>query len=122
MRFRVPGAGSFIRPTAPAISFGVSFLNALAAKYIESLHGSNSPERVILGSSNGAIQVEAVGLDKIRSNLSHLERLREVSLDGGDVATPDPPALIKATCPSERLSRPRLPLSSASQPASTGNN
>lgn len=94
----MPGSGSFIRPSAPSITCGVSFLKALSSKYIEALHGSETAEKVTLGSSNGAIEVEAVGLDKIRKNLSHLERLREVSLDNGAVAMSDSPGRIKSIC------------------------
>ncbi len=56
-------------------------------------------EKVILGSSNGAIEVEAVGLDKIRGKLSNVERLREVSLDNEQVASSDPRGKINETCP-----------------------
>ncbi len=92
----VPNSGSFIRPSS-AISYGVSFLTALAAKYIELPHGSGL-EKVVLGSSDGAIEVEVVGLDKIRNNLARLERLRQVSLDNELVCTADPPGQIRRTC------------------------
>ncbi|KAI0807698.1 hypothetical protein C8Q74DRAFT_81996 [Fomes fomentarius] len=92
----VPNSGSFIRPSS-AISYGVSFLTALAAKYIELPHGSGL-EKVVLGSSDGAIEVEVVGLDKIRNNLARLERLRQVSLDNELVSTADPPGQIRRTC------------------------
>ena len=68
------------------------------AKYVEIAHGVG-PEKVILGSSNGAIEVEAVGLDKIRGKLSNLQRLREVSLDNEGVAYSDTPGEIERTCP-----------------------
>ncbi|KAH9951861.1 hypothetical protein B0H21DRAFT_714574 [Amylocystis lapponica] len=96
----VPGAGSFLRPSA-AISYGTSFLNALVAKYTELPHGS-ALETVVLGSSRGAIEVEVVGLDRIRSNLSRLEHLREVSLDNEGVSSADPPGLISSRCPDVR--------------------
>lgn len=95
--YRIPCSGSFIRPSA-SISYGISFLSALFAKYSESLHGS-SLEKVVLGSSNGSIEVEAPGLDRVRNNLSRLERLREVSLDGEGVATADTPGSVRRTCP-----------------------
>lgn len=94
----VPNAGSFIRPTANGVDYGTSFLKALVTKYIELPHGT-SVEKVILGSSNGAIEVEAPGLDKVRGKLSNLQRLREVSLDNHGVATSDPPGEIKQACP-----------------------
>ncbi|KIJ69172.1 hypothetical protein HYDPIDRAFT_80917 [Hydnomerulius pinastri MD-312] len=95
---RVPNAGSFIRPSA-SLGFGQSFLTALNAKYIEAARGSATMEKIVLGSSNGAIEVEAVGLDKIRSNLAALERLREVSLDNEKVAVGDTTGKIHETCP-----------------------
>lgn len=79
---------------------GVSFLQALSEKYIEQLHGEETQETVVLGSSLGAIQVEIVGLDKVRTKLSRLERLKLASLDGTLVAHPDAKGKIKDTCPS----------------------
>ncbi|KAJ7149343.1 hypothetical protein C8R46DRAFT_1179791 [Mycena filopes] len=97
---RLPNAGSFIRPT-PSIFYGTSFLKALYSKYVEMPHGSESQEKVLLGSSNGAIEVEAVDLDKIRGKFAHLDRLREVSLDSERVAGHDDAlGSIRATCPS----------------------
>jgi hypothetical protein len=93
-------AGSFIRPTSN-IQYGVSFLEALNSKYIEDLHGSDTLEKVVLGSSGGAIEVEAVSLDKIRQKFARLDNLREVSLDGANVTRADPPGHILQTCPSE---------------------
>ena len=83
---------------------GKSFLEALTSKYVENLHGRQSQEQVVLGSSQGTIVVEAVGLDKIRRKLANLEGLREVSLDNGNVASADPPGTIRSTCPSELVS------------------
>jgi hypothetical protein len=93
-------AGSFIRPSAN-ISYGNSFLEALTSKYIEILHGSESKENVLLGSSGGAIVVEAVRLDKVRGKLASLERLREVSLDNESLARGDPVGAIRRVCPSK---------------------
>ena len=96
----VPGSGSFIRPS-PAISYGQSFLGALVSRYVELPQSNDQKEIVILGSSNGAIEVEAIGLDKVRGKLARLERLREISLNGEDVAYADSPGEIKKTCPSK---------------------
>lgn len=63
-------------------------------------HGSGA-EKVILGSSKGAIEVEAVNLNKIRGKLSNLQRLREVSLDNEGVFASDPPGEIQRTCPGQ---------------------
>ncbi|KAF9454620.1 RNI-like protein [Macrolepiota fuliginosa MF-IS2] len=97
----VPGTGSFLRPSAN-ICHGKSFLEALKSKYIEAYHGSGSQELVVLGSSQGAIQVEAVNLDKVRAKLSKVSFLREVSLDGESVARSNPPGTIQDTCPNIR--------------------
>jgi tubulin-specific chaperone E len=96
---RIPNAGSFIRPSVN-VKYGVSFLEGLSSKYIEAYHGSVSQEKVVLGSSNGAIEVEAVNLDKIRAKFSNLERLREISLENELIAFADPPGMINKTCPS----------------------
>ncbi|KAI0811010.1 hypothetical protein BC629DRAFT_1580180 [Irpex lacteus] len=103
-------AGSFIRPNA-VISYGVSFLEALIAKYTE-VPTEDTVEKVVLGSSNGTIEVEAVRLNKIRANLSRLDNLREVSLDNERVARADTPGEIQKTCPGIRgldLSKNLLP-------------
>lgn len=101
--FSVPGSGSFIRPSK-SISYGCTFLDALSSKYIELLHGEKRKESVVLGSSNGIIEVEAVGLDKIRSKLSNLQNLKQVSLDGENIAACDPPGSISKISPSTMLS------------------
>lgn len=97
--YSVPNAGSFIRPSAH-IFYGYTFLEALVTKYVDVPHGSGL-EKVVLGSSNGAIEVEAVGLDRIRGKLAHLERLREVSLDGEGVASADPDGAMAKRCSGE---------------------
>ncbi|KAJ7137777.1 outer arm dynein light chain 1 [Mycena epipterygia] len=97
---RIQNAGSFIRPTA-GISYGTSFLKALYSKYVELPQGSQ--EKVLLGSSRGAIEVEAVDLDKIRGKFANLDRLREVSLDNENVSRYDEPSgTIRTTCPNVR--------------------
>lgn len=99
--YRIPGSGSFIRPSS-AVSFGTTFLKALISKYVELPHGPGM-ETVVLGSSRGAISVEAVNLDKIRGNLSQVGKLREVSLDNEQVAAADAPGEIAKTCAGERF-------------------
>jgi hypothetical protein len=49
---------------------------------------SASTEKIILGSSNGAIEVEAPGMDKVRSKFARLDKLREISLDSDDISSP----------------------------------
>lgn len=63
-----------------------------------------SQETVILGSSNGTIEVEAVNLDKIRGKLSQLERLRAISLDRESVSSADTPGEIRSKCISQSTS------------------
>lgn len=63
-------------------------------------HGSASQEKILLGSSNGAIEVAAVGLDKIREKFASLDRLREISVDFENVATSNPIGEIRSACPS----------------------
>lgn len=96
----MPGSGSFIRPS-PSITYGQSFLRALISKYVELPRPSGRKETIILGSSNGIIEVEAVGLDKVRDKLAKLEYLRGISLDTEDVAYPNPPGEIRKTCRSK---------------------
>jgi hypothetical protein len=105
---RVPTSGSFIRPSGNII-YGTSFLEGLHSKYIEDTHGSQSQEKVLLGSSHGAIEVEAVRLDKIRGKFADLQRLREVGLD--NVARDNAPGEIRSTCPSESIQRRAVPFS-----------
>ncbi|KAF9527024.1 hypothetical protein CPB83DRAFT_748494, partial [Crepidotus variabilis] len=94
-------SGSFIRPTA-GVQYGVSFLEALTSKYIEALHGSETQEKVLLGSSAGAIEVEAVSLDKIRRKFARLDHLREISLDNANIVRGDSNGSISQTCPNIR--------------------
>lgn len=97
----VPNAGSFIRPSK-SLNFGVTFLAALSAKYVDDTHDVSDREKIIFGSSKRAIEVEAVGFDKVRSKLRDLEHLREVSLDNEKVAFADTPGQIRRTCPNVR--------------------
>ncbi|KAF9792846.1 hypothetical protein BJ322DRAFT_1153258 [Thelephora terrestris] len=97
----VPNSGSFIRQT-PSVEYGTSFARAVISRYVEDIRGPRSQEFVVLGSSNRSIEVEAVNLDKIRKKLSHVENLREVSLDGENVACAGPPGEIGKTCPNIR--------------------
>lgn len=78
----------------------MTFMEALISKYIEVPHGTQNLETVMLGSSQGFIEVEAVGLDKIRGKLARLERHREISLDVENVSSANPAGQIKNKCPS----------------------
>ncbi|TEB36448.1 hypothetical protein FA13DRAFT_1258885 [Coprinellus micaceus] len=93
-------AGSFVRANSH-VQYGMPFLQALSEKYVEEPHGNDAHEIVVLGSV-GNVQVEAVGLDKVRSRLSRLDRLKVVSLDGTLVAFPDTRGKIRETCPNIR--------------------
>jgi hypothetical protein len=65
-----------------------------------------------LGSSNGFIQVEAVGLDKIRRNLSKLDRLRVIGLDSCSVSSVDQVSSSITAMPSWLSHAPALRISS----------
>lgn len=110
----VTKSGSFIRYSPTTVSTGQSFLSALLAKYVdasisaplvsnqnlpadnsrESSSGAStrSPavESIVLGSSKGLIEVEAPNLDRVRRKVANIERLKEMSLDGEDVALLNP--------------------------------
>jgi tubulin-specific chaperone E len=66
-------------------------MEALIAKYMSdpAARPRDTVETFILGSSKGAIEIEAPDLDKVRNKIAHVERLREVSLDGEGVASSD---------------------------------
>ncbi|KAG9099354.1 hypothetical protein FS749_001414 [Ceratobasidium sp. UAMH 11750] len=81
------------------IVLGVDFGTALLDKYVGSRR-TNGQESVILGSSNGAIVVEAPRMDGVRARISQVERLRRISLDNCDVATPGDLETIARLCPS----------------------
>ncbi|KAH6918438.1 hypothetical protein BKA70DRAFT_1416436 [Coprinopsis sp. MPI-PUGE-AT-0042] len=98
---RCPHSGSFIRPSQ-TIRTAKSFLDAVRSKYLEELHGSGTQETIVLGSSAGAIEVEAVNMDKIRNKLARLDRLRDISLDDTEAAYADPPGAIAAASPNVR--------------------
>jgi hypothetical protein len=81
----LPTSGSFIRPTN-AISWGRSLFSALHEKYVDQIPIDNNQEFLLLGSSNASINVEAVGLDKIRRRLSDLSTLRVVGLEKAGIS------------------------------------
>ena len=72
----------------------------MTSKYVEALHGSDTQETVVLGSSQGTIEVEAVSLDKIRQKFARLDQLREISLEHANVVKGDEPGRILKSCPS----------------------
>jgi hypothetical protein len=86
---RAPGTpASFIR-NEPSLSYGVSFLHALQQKYIglDPLENADRDESVLLGSSRGAILVEAPRMSKVRQRLARIEDLKVASLDGEGVVS-----------------------------------
>ncbi|KAG8935064.1 hypothetical protein FRC01_009104 [Tulasnella sp. 417] len=92
-----PGTpGSFIRDS-PALSQGTTFLAALAQKYMDFNQAPNGQvDTVVLGSSGGAIVVEAPRLTGVRQRLARLDALRVVSLDDELVSNPGEPDEIRS--------------------------
>lgn len=76
-----PTGASFLRATAPSLHLGRTFTEALRDKYIEERYDDSKVESVVLGSSDGAIEVEAVNLNKVRSKFAQLSKLKEVGLE-----------------------------------------
>ncbi|PVF92732.1 RNI-like protein [Serendipita vermifera] len=97
-----PTGASFLRTTAPSLQLGRSFVDALRDKYIEATHGSDTIESIILGSSDGAIEVEAVNMDKVRGKFAKLESLREVGLEDYLIKTAGKRGEIASTSPNIR--------------------
>lgn len=75
------GAGSFIRPHAAGISFGVSFRQALRSKYLEEDGKVDSGEASTFYSTSSNFEVEVVSLSKIRDKFRQLGKLRDVGLE-----------------------------------------
>jgi hypothetical protein len=87
---------------------------------------------ITLGSSNSAIQVEAVDLAKVRRKFAQLDRLKEVGLEAEDIATLNAPnfaaegtgnanedaaAILARTCPSSCVHFFSLPAPCAIHPS-----
>jgi hypothetical protein len=79
---------------------GRTFLEALRDKYIESTHNEGI-ESITLGSSDGAIEVEAVDMNKVRRKFARLEELKEVGLENYTISSAGRPGEIATTCPSK---------------------
>ncbi|ORY66787.1 hypothetical protein BCR35DRAFT_181638 [Leucosporidium creatinivorum] len=80
---RIKGAGSFLRPNAPGLSYGTSFLAALHSKYLDdgssTKEGEGEESTFYATSSN--FEVEVVPLARIRERFKQLNRVREVGLE-----------------------------------------
>ncbi|KAG8856907.1 hypothetical protein FRB91_012014 [Serendipita sp. 411] len=99
---RSPTGASFLRPSAPSLHFGRTFIAALREKYLEDLHATSIKEAIVLGSSDGAIEVEAVDMNKVRNKFAQLEKLKEVGLENYMISKAGPAGEIKAVCPNIR--------------------
>ncbi|SJX61462.1 related to PAC2-microtubule effector required for tubulin heterodimer formation [Sporisorium reilianum f. sp. reilianum] len=129
---RIPGSGSFIRPTSSKLSSGCCFLVALRNKYLP----STAEQTASIEQSGTAqqysrknladIEIETPNLDRIALKAARLDRLKEVGLGGWqqsslpdvdaeavhdarydvarafDVAAGFGPGSIRATCPNIR--------------------
>lgn len=131
---RIPGSGSFIRPTASKLCSGCSFVEALRNKYAPPRlpvqeHAQQSYSRKTIAD----IEIETPNLDRISRRAARLDRLRDVGLGGWQSGSsveeqtaeeqysvarafdPDkgfPQGVIRSTCPNLRwldLSRSLLP-------------
>lgn len=79
------------------MSHGTTFLDALTKKYIDANQAPDGQvDTVVLGSSGGAIVVEAPRLTGVRQRLAKLEALRVVSLDDEPVSSPGEPDEIRS--------------------------
>ncbi|KAM0756401.1 RNI-like protein [Meredithblackwellia eburnea MCA 4105] len=83
---RVPGAGSFLRPHAPGLSFGVSFPEAIQSKYAPVDLNAQDEEKSTFYATESNFEIEVTSLAKIDSAFRNLGRLREIGLEGWDVA------------------------------------
>lgn len=127
---RVPGSGSFIRPTSSKLSSGCSFIAALRNKYSSEEAQVKSAERQEYSRKTIAdIEIETPNLDRIARKAARLDRLKEVGLGGWHPNDADadhdgmclvakafdaeyPAGSIRETCPNIRwldLSRSLLP-------------
>jgi tubulin-specific chaperone E len=95
-----PTGASFLRSNAQALKLGRTFIEALRDKYIERAHDDSTMERITLGSSDGAIEVEAVNMNKVRGKFARLDTLKEVGLEGYFIKNAGPPGEIAAASPS----------------------
>jgi len=93
-----------LKATSPSLNRGRTFLEALRDKYIESTHDEGI-ESITLGSSDGAIEVEAVNMNKVRSKFAQLEELKEVGMENHMISSAGRPGEIASTCPSKWLFR-----------------
>lgn len=83
---RVPGSGSFIRPTASKLSSGCCFIEALRNKYLPPTIAPNkeqqSEQQQYSRKNIADIEIEAPNLDRIARRAARLDRLKEVGLSG----------------------------------------
>lgn len=85
---RIPGSGSFIRPTSSKLSSGCSFLSALRNKYLpETAEQSTSLQQSAVSPQYSRkniadIEIETPNLDRIALKATRLDRLKEVGLGG----------------------------------------
>ncbi|KAL8281313.1 hypothetical protein RQP46_006347 [Phenoliferia psychrophenolica] len=85
----VPGAGSFIRPSAPGLSLGTSFPRAIRDKYAPSpsssapQHNTNeeAEEKSTFYGTASNFEIEVTSLAKIEDTFRNLGRLREAGLE-----------------------------------------
>lgn len=62
---------------------------------------TGATESIILGSSDGAIEVEAVNMNKVRGKFARLDTLKEVGLENYMIKSSGKKGDIAAICPSK---------------------
>lgn len=102
--YSVPGAGSFIRPTAKGLSRGRSFVAAIKDRYLDDSAGPDQPQpdsfaptrdrtspdhpsNSTLYHTNFNREIEVPSLDKISALFRQLDRLTAAGLEFAEVAS-----------------------------------
>lgn len=94
---KLPGTGSFIRPSRET-NPPISFLEGLKKKYT-TVDDPPEPHAIITISASKVM--EEVGFDKILAKLAQLKELEIVLVDSLKICRADDVEAIRETCPSE---------------------
>ena len=90
----MPGAGSFIRPSAPGLSLGTSFPHALRDKYAPeptaAVVKAEADKSNFFGTASN-FEIEVTSLAKIEDTFRNLGRLKEAGLEWEGVSSAGAP-------------------------------